>query len=254
MDKKPPKEGPQLVQDDPKKKKDDPQLVQGAPKPDAGAAGGPPKGAEDEAEQMWAAKKKEDEELVDPNADRPDFASKPAAAEGAEEEEDDFGDFDGDDDAGPKVKVKRTPRRTNMAYVSAIIMGFAVILVGTTIWFGRDMIVKMLPSMAQFYERTNIDERPGDGLRIAPSGRRLTRIGGVETLVVKGFISNTTNLVKEVPKMSLQLINEKKEVIQSSEADAPTPMLNPGQSIEYELRLELPQLDRAKDYQVVWIE
>jgi hypothetical protein len=73
-------------------------------------------------------------------------------------------------------------------------------------------------------------------------------------LVVKGFLSNTTTIVKPVPKMSLQLVNEKKEVIQSAEASPPAPLLNPGQSVEYELKLELPQLDRAKDFQVVWVE
>ena len=73
-------------------------------------------------------------------------------------------------------------------------------------------------------------------------------------MVVKGFVSNTTTLVKPVPKLSLQLINEKKEVIQANDPASPTPMLNPGQSVEFEVRLELPQLDRAKGFQVVWAE
>jgi hypothetical protein len=92
-------------------------------------------------------------------------------------------------------------------------------------------------------------------LKIAESSKRLQRIGGVETLVVRGFISNISDAPRTVPNLRLELYNEKKEVIQDSSAKAPTGLLDPNGSVEFEVRMELPQLSAAKGgYAVVWGE
>ncbi|MCA9270316.1 MAG: hypothetical protein KDA41_17665, partial [Planctomycetales bacterium] len=225
--------------------------------PEMGEAGGPKKPDDaadgeggEEGSDLWQAK--QDEELVDPDADRPDFGS---VAASDEEIEDEFGDFD---DAKSKKfeRGKRDKaREINPAYLSAAVMTIAVVAIGATIWFGRGMLEDMWPGVRSFYEKFNaIAEKPSDGLRIAESGRRLTRIDGVETLVVRGFVSNVSQTVKPLPGMKLQLLNEKNEVIQESDNDPPAAMLTPGGSVEYEVRLELPEMDRASRYVVVWDE
>jgi hypothetical protein len=75
----------------------------------------------------------------------------------------------------------------------------------------------------------------------------------VETLVVRGFVSNIGELPRTVPGLRLELYNERKEVIQSEAVSAPAALLDPGGSSNFEIRLELPQLDLAKGgYAVVW--
>ena len=92
-----------------------------------------------------------------------------------------------------------------------------------------------------------------DGLKIAESAKRLQRIGGLETLVVRGFISNIGELPATVPNLRLELYNEKREVIQDSGANACSALLDPKASCEFEVRMELPQMAAAKGgYAIVW--
>ncbi len=135
-------------------------------------------------------------------------------------------------------------------------MGLAVLTLAGMIWLGRGVLVEMWPGISGFYKSVGAEPaKPGVGLKIAESSKRLQRIGGVETLVVRGFISNISELPKAVPNLRLQLYNEKKEVIQDSTANAPVGILDPNGSSEFEIRMELPQLNLAKGgYGVVWDE
>ena len=95
-------------------------------------------------------------------------------------------------------------------------------------------------------------KNPGEGLRLAQSGMRLQRIGGVETLVVKGYISNISTSSRTVPGLRLQLIDAKNEVVQEVTSAAPKSSLDPGASVDYELKLELPDMGKAKSVIVSW--
>jgi hypothetical protein len=202
--------------------------------------------------------------LVDPDADRPNFgAGGPGAA--ADDDSAEFG--------GPKAKKKaaaaaaaakgkaaiaRAQRQKskpiNPAYLTATVSAIALISVAALLYFGRDIIEGIWPASKGFYEKAAVVEaRPGDGLRWAESTKSLRRIGGIETLVIRGFVSNIDKIVKPVPGLKLQLLNERQEVLQEVEAQASTPLLNPGESVEVELRLELPDMVAAKGgYRVAW--
>jgi hypothetical protein len=235
--------------------------VDGPAKPDdAGAAPGGPK---KDGDHLWQVKS--DEELVDPDADRPDFGGGTAAgADGTGAEapasEDEFGDFEIDDaEDGPRTAAKRGQRPRSKpidpAYVTAGIMAAAVIAVMATIWFGRGMLEDLWPGVKGFYEKLGaVAEKPTDGLRISRSGGRLTRIDGVETLVVRGFVSNVSDTVKPLPGLKLQLLDANKEVIQEAANPAPAALLPPGGTVEYEVKLELPDTTRGKDFVVAWDE
>ena len=203
------------------------------------------------------AKKADDEELVDPDADRPNFGSAADDEDDAEEDEDEE-DTGASRAKGGGAKIGRRERSKPLdpAYVTVAVMGLAVASLAGMLWLGRGIMMEIWPVVAGFYKSMGAEEvLPGAGLRIAESSKRLQRIGSVETLVVRGFISNIADVPKAVPNLSLQLYNEKREVIQDSGAPAPKGLLDPGASVEFEVRMELPQLAAAKGgYGVVWAE
>ncbi len=254
---------------EPGKAKDGAQLKDGATKgADGGASAGPGAAKKDEAGASGgpgkaggpgAAKGDDEEELVDPNADRPNFGATPT------EDEEESGEADENEEgasagAGPRARggkaaaKKAKSKPLDPAYVTVAVMALAVISLAGLIWLGRGIMVQMWPGISGFYKSVGVEAaKPGDGLKIAESSKRLQRIGGVETLVVRGFISNISEVPKTVPNLKLELYNEKKEVIQDSNLKAPVGILDPQGSVEFEIRMELPQLSQAKGgYGVVW--
>ncbi len=268
----------ELKDGEPRRKKDDTELTGGEPgrAGESGASGGPGAAGKNEAGKNEAGKNEagkaepgaiggpgakkaaaaqDDEELVDPDADRPNFGASGHATDEAEEDDAE------DEDESPRVKSSARKKKADRkpvdpAYVTVATMGLAVAALAGMIWLGRGILMDMWPGIAGFYQSVGVEAaKPGDGLRIAESSKRLQRIGGVETLVVRGFISNISDVPKTVPNLRLELYNEKKEVIQDSSLTAPVGILDPNGSVEFEIRMELPQLNLAKGgYGVVWQE
>lgn len=266
----------ELKAGEPGKKKDDPQLKAGEPsrkaEVEAGSSGGPGAPKEEaggpgasggpKAGGPGAKKADEDDELVDPDADRPNFGA--AGVNGDEAEDEDEEDDNASAGAtarggakGGKAAKKKTERKPiDPAYVTVATMALAIVTLAGMIWLGRGILMEMWPGISGFYKSVGMEAaKPGDGLKIAESSKRLQRIGGVETLVVRGFISNISELPKTVPNLRLELYNERKEAIQDSSAPPPAGVLDPGASVEFDIRMELPQLSAAKGgYAVVWEE
>ncbi|MGE3477241.1 MAG: DUF3426 domain-containing protein [Rhodospirillaceae bacterium] len=228
-----------------------------AKKKDPGASGGP--GAKSAAAEAAAPGADEEEELVDPDADRPNFGSS-ADEEAAEDAEEDAGDGfaqvasrAGGGRGGPATPVKiRKP--LDPAYTTAIMMAGFVGIIVATLWFARAELAKLVPQIQALYDKVGVEApKPGDGLSIAESSKRLQRIGGIETLVVRGYVANIGDIPRTVPGVRLELYNEKREVIQAEAANAPAAILDPAASAEFEIRMKLPQLSQAKGgYAVVW--
>ncbi len=231
----------------------------GAAKPEDGASGGPGASAGPGASSGPAAAE-DDDDLVDPNADRPNFGTAPDEDEETDEAEEEEASAGVSARAGAKggkaAKKKAERKPLDPAYVTVGIMGLAVLSLAAMIWMGRSILLEMWPGISGFYKSVGVEAaRPGDGLKIAESSKRLQRIGGVETLVVRGFISNISELPAAVPNLRLELYNEKREVIQDSGAKAPVGLLDPSGSVEFEIRMELPQLNLAKGgYGLVWAQ
>lgn len=222
------------------------------------------KGKKDEgADGAPGAKTADEDDLVDPDADRPDFGGRAADEEDEEDEGD--GEAEGDDGfasvaaragrGAAAVRGKAAKRKPiDPAYVTVVVMGAALLALGGLIWFGRSLMIQMWPGIQGFYQSVGAEpKKQGDGLKIAESSKRLQRIGGIETLVVRGFVSNIGELPTSVPNLKLELYNEKKEVIQDADAKACSALLDPKASCEFELRMELPQMAAAKGgYGIVW--
>ena len=201
---------------------------------------------------------KADDDLVDPDADRPDFGGTAADDEDADAEDEADDAFSsvaaraGKSAAARAKAVKRKP--VDPAYVTVAIMTAAVMALGLLIWLGRSILMDVWPGIQGFYQSVGVEpKKAGDGLKIAESSKRLQRIGGIETLVVRGFISNISELPTSVPNLKLELYNEKREVIQDASANACSALLDPKASCEFEVRMELPQMAAAKGgYAIVW--
>jgi len=229
---------------------------EGGAVPENGASGGP--GAKKNAAALAASLGADEDELVDPDADRPNFGTAEdedsEAEEAAEESEDGFAEVAASRGAGKAAKPVVIRKPMDPAYVTALMMSGIVASIVAVLWFGRAEIAKLLPQFQSLYSRVGV-EAPvvGEGLSIAESSKRLQRISGVETLVVRGYISNIGEIPRTVPGIRLELYNEKREVIQAQTAPAPAALLDPGASSEFVIRLELPQLSLAKGgYAVVW--
>jgi hypothetical protein len=223
---------------------------------DADLTGGP--GGKSAAAVAAALGRDDEDDLVDPDADRPNFGSADDEAEAGEEEEmvadDGFAEVAARAGGGTAATPFKRRKPLDPAYTTAAMMGAVVLSIVAVLWFGRAEIAKMLPQFQSLYDRVGVEApRPGDGLSIAESSKRLQRIGGVETLVVQGYVSNIGEIPRTVPGIRLELYNEKKEVIQAKTAAAPAALLDPAGSASFEIRLELPQLSLAKGgYAVVW--
>ena len=211
-------------------------------------------GAEGEEKPSLFTSAKEDEELVDPNADRPDFGSTEEAA-AAEEDGADEGEDEDEEEAAAATKPPpfKPSKSIDPAYITAGLMIFATLACGSVVYSQRAALMKMWPGFAALYEKTGMaPKNPGEGLRLAQSGMRLQRIGGVETLVVKGYISNIGQTARDVPNLRLQLIDATNVVVQEVKSPAPKASLDPGGSVDYEMRLELPDMAKAKNVVVAW--
>jgi hypothetical protein len=207
-------------------------------------------GADDgEKPSLWSGAK-DDEELVDPDADRPDFGGADAEAAAAEDEE-----TEEEEAEAEKVKASFKPARSiDPAYITAALMVVAVLSLGGVLWSQRAQLSKMWPGFDAVYKKLGLEAKgPGQGLRIAQSGApRLLRIGGIETLVVKGYVSNIDTKERPVPHIKLQLVDATGAVIQESDTAPAKSSLAAGASVDYELRLELPNMAAAKSIAVNW--
>ena len=245
-DKKDPKAGAELKAGETSKKDED--GASGGPGAAKGASGAPGKG------------KKDEDDLVDPDADRPNFGAAADEDEEAAEDEDDedaFSSVANRAGKNPKAAKKLKERKPiDPAYVTAGVMMLAVVALGVVVYSARGVMMQMWPQIAGFYDKMGMEKpKEGEGLKLALSPMSLRRIGGVETLVVRGFISNIGEIPRAVPKLRLELYNEKKEVIQDAPGAAPTALLDPKGSVEFEIRMELPQIAAAKGgYAVVWAQ
>jgi hypothetical protein len=93
----------------------------------------------------------------------------------------------------------------------------------------------------------------GDGLKIAESSQQVVRLGGVETLVVSGFVSNIAEQDEALPNLRLELYNEKREVLKTGTTAACAPVLTAGASCRFSIKIESPDLDSAKGgHAIVW--
>ena len=162
----------------------------------------------------------------------------------------------GDEETAPaKPFVLKRERQLDPAYITAGLMLLAVASVVMMVWLQRDALSRMWPGFDAIYDKLGLNsDRPGVGPRLTQSGMRLLRIGGIETLVIKGYISNIGKEDKEVADIRLQLLDATNFIVQETTTEPEKSSLSPGESMNFEIRLELPNMDAAKSVVVNWAE
>jgi hypothetical protein len=214
----------------------------------AGASGGPgqsPSGDDDDLDgdplDESDSADDDDEDLVDPNDNRPDFGG---ARSGADDDEDDDLSADDledefDEDAFDKGKAQKKKRKKSIdpAYVTVAVMSVIVLLIASVLYVGRDQLSGLWPGI--------------EGLRLSqPQPVRIMK-GGVQTLVVNGFVTNLTEEIKTVPDLKLMLIDEDNNIVQEATAPPTSPTINPNSTQPYRIELQLPN-ESAASLRVDW--
>lgn len=182
-----------------------------------------------------------------------------------DDDNDDIPDFSGlpggDDDALPSMFARdgsghdRSSGRGGWvrALFSSIL--FLVIVVGAmagAAWFWRVPIVKTYEDAEALFRMVGIEvDIPGLGLSFRDvTGERVLH-GGVDTLVVRGFVVNTSSSSRGVPFVRLALFDGTGRVIQELAAQAPVAELAAGDTTGFRVQLQNPSA-AARRFEVEW--
>ncbi|NKB46095.1 MAG: DUF3426 domain-containing protein, partial [Alphaproteobacteria bacterium] len=212
--------------------------------------GGP--GEDDDGFHQAEKSGDDDEDLVNPDDDRPDFGGT-GKGDGDDDLDDDPLADSADGDAGKpdKKKPKKKSKPLDPAYVTAAVLTIIVVLIGSILFMARDQLAEIWPGIKGVYEALNLDEDEAEGLRLsAPQPVRIMK-GGVQTLVVSGFITNLTPDIQTVPNIKLMLVNKDNEVVQETTAPPDSPTVDPNSTLPYRIELQLP-VESATSLRVDW--
>lgn len=158
-----------------------------------------------------------------------------------------FARGDDDDDLEPGGK-KRGGKVAGILFGVVLVLG-AVAAAG---WFARSEIVRMLPQSEAVYQALGV---PVDALGIGLRFRNVTseRLAqdGIDTLVVRGFIANTSEASRPVPYLRLALFDATDALIQQMVAQPPLAELGPGETTGFRVALENPSA-AARRFEVDW--
>lgn len=166
----------------------------------------------------------------------------------------DFPDFpDGDDIASPFVRKKASGGGWIRTLFSSLL--FLIIVVGVmagAAWFWRVPIVKTYEDAEALFRMVGIEiDIPGLGLTFREvTGERVLH-GGVDNLVVRGFVANTSSTSRPVPFIRLVLFDGTGRVVQELAAQAPVTELAAGDTTGFRVQLQNPSA-AARRFEVEW--
>lgn len=165
-----------------------------------------------------------------------------------------YGDTDrfGDDDelpgllrGGGKEWGQGTGRGKTPAWASWLAAALIVVAGALgALYFLRDSVVGLVPQTEGVYTALGISlSRPGLGLKLENVVPTREIVDEEEILVVRGFITNVSEIDRPVPALSLTLNNADGEMVQRMVSPAPTNALTPGQTTSFRLtmRNRLPE-------------
>ena len=102
-------------------------------------------------------------------------------------------------------------------------------------------VVRTRPGAASVYEMIGLEgAAPGEGLDIRDVKSERALENGVDVLIVKGTISNVTDMARAVPMIRVSLYNATEEEVQAIVVPPVAPQVPPGESLPFAARLEEP--------------
>lgn len=153
-----------------------------------------------------------------------------------------------DDDDGLSAQKK--------GKLGSVLLGLVVVLglIGGGLYMARSQVVRLLPQAEPLYAALGIPvDALGVGLRFNDvTSERLVR-DGTDTLVVRGFIANTTDTPRDVPYLRLALFDATDAVVQDMVAEPPQLSLDGGATTGFRIQLENPSA-AARRFEVDWTQ
>lgn len=182
-----------------------------------------------------------------------------------DDDHDDIPDFSGlpggDDDTLPSMFARdgmdhdRSSGRGGWVRALFSSLLFLVIVAGAmagAAWVWRVPIVKTYEDAEALFRIVGIEvDIPGLGLSFRDvTGERVLH-GGVDTLVVRGFVVNTSSSSRAVPFVRLALFDGTGRVIQELAAQAPVAELAAGDTTGFRVQLQNPSA-AARRFEIEW--
>lgn len=186
--------------------------------------------------------------------------------------DDDFSAFRADDDMGLRETddgflsadsddlpdmFQRTPqpgKRRLLVPLLAVVIALLVIgggLAGAA-WYWREKIVLRFPELESLYSMAGLSvDVPGLGLTFRETTNERLAQGGVDTLIVRGFIENISDTPRRVPFLHLMLYDGTGAIVQEMAAQPPLPELLPGETTGFRVQLPNPSA-AARRFDLFW--
>lgn len=159
------------------------------------------------------------------------------------------------DDALPDMFTREPPpRRRILLPILATLMALLVVGggAGTAAWYWRETIVLRMPELEPYYEMAGIPvDVPGLGLQFKETTSERLAQGGVDTLVIRGFIANVSETPRKVPFLHVTLFDGAGAMVQELAAQPPVPQLLPGETTGFRVQLPNPSA-AARRFDLFW--
>lgn len=159
------------------------------------------------------------------------------------------------DDALPDMFTREPPpRRRILLPILATLMALLVVCggVGAAAWHWRETIVLRMPELETFYDMAGIPvDVPGLGLQFKETTSERLAQGGVDTLIIRGFIANVSEMPRKVPFLHVTLFDGSGSMVQELAAQPPVPQLLPGETTGFRVQLPNPSA-AARRFDLFW--
>jgi hypothetical protein len=147
------------------------------------------------------------------------------------------------------------PRRRGWAGPIAAAAGVLLLIgAGAGLYFGRDMVMRMVPFTKEVYSMLGLGkEALGAGLDIRSVASERVNEGGVEVLAVRGVVVNISSVERMVPFLRVALFDANNRMVQSTDAPPAKERLAPAGEIGFRIGLRDPS-PLARRLEVTFVE
>lgn len=134
-------------------------------------------------------------------------------------------------------------KRGRAGWIVLIVIVAAVLAAGA---LARDAVVRAWPPAGRLYAAIGLTpDRPGAGLAIKVLAHNRDMEGKTAVLIIKGEVTNTSQIVRDVPRLRATLRNKGGAVLKSRTFATAQARLLPGETAPFVTRIENPSSEAA---------